>query len=45
MVLEEISSTEILKKAMEEGMITLEEDGILKVIEGVTCVSEVGRVA
>lgn len=45
MVLEETSSVDILKKAMQQGMITLEEDGILKTLEGVTSVSEVGRVA
>ena len=45
MILEEASSLDITKKALEQGMITLAEDGVLKVIEGVTSVSEVGRVA
>lgn len=45
MILEEASSLDITKKALEQGMITLAEDGVLKVLEGVTAVTEIGRVA
>lgn len=37
-------SSEIKEKAIEEGMITMEQDGILKVIEGETTLEEVQRV-
>lgn len=45
MILAGISSVEILHKAMQQGMITLEEDGIIKILENMTCLSEVGRVS
>jgi len=44
MILGDASSVEITKRALKEGMITLEEDGVLKVLEGITSVSEIGRV-
>jgi len=37
--------TEILKEAKRQGMITMQQDGILKVISGVTTIEEVLRVA
>jgi type IV pilus assembly protein PilB len=44
MILERASSTDIEKQAIEEGMITLKQDGYLKVIEGQTTLEEVLRV-
>ena len=45
LILEHASAAVIQKQAQEEGMITLKEDGYLKVAEGVTTVEEVLRVA
>ena len=45
LTLEHKSSGEIHKKAMEEGMLTLEQDGYLKVVEGLTTIEEVLRVS
>ncbi len=45
LILEHASSGDISKLAQEEGMITLKQDGYLKVAEGVTTVEEVLRVA
>jgi type IV pilus assembly protein PilB len=45
LILERSSATEIDKVAKEEGMISLKQDGYLKVTEGVTTVEEVLRVA
>ena len=42
---EAISEEEILKEARKEGFITMEEDGILKVLKGITSFEEVMRVA
>jgi len=44
MVLEHSSSAEVEKQAVEEGMITLKQDGYLKVLEGVSTIEEVLRV-
>ncbi len=44
MVLAKISSSQIKKAAQENGMKTLREDGILKVLAGVTTIDEVIRV-
>lgn len=44
LVLGEVSSDLIQKRAQKEGMITLKQDGILKAIEGVTTLEEVWRV-
>jgi len=44
-VLEHASAAEIQKIALNEGMITIKQDGYLKVIEGVTSIEEVLRVA
>jgi type IV pilus assembly protein PilB len=38
------SSVQIRDKAMEEGMISMEQDGLLKVLEGETTMEEVNRV-
>ena len=38
------SSSQIREKAVENGMVTMEQDGILKVLEGETTLEEVGRV-
>jgi len=45
LVLERRSSQEIEKVAVTEGMITMKQDGYLKVVEGVTTLEEVLRVA
>jgi type IV pilus assembly protein PilB len=39
------SEKEILKEARAQGMISMEEDGILKVLQGITSLEEVMRVA
>ena len=45
LILERSSATDIGNLAREEGMITLKQDGYLKVTEGITTVEEVLRVA
>jgi type II secretory ATPase GspE/PulE/Tfp pilus assembly ATPase PilB-like protein len=45
LIQERASAGDIQKQAIEEGMITLKQDGYLKVIEGITTVEEVLRVA
>jgi type II secretory ATPase GspE/PulE/Tfp pilus assembly ATPase PilB-like protein len=45
LILERSSATDINKEARAEGMITLKQDGYLKVAEGITTVEEVIRVA
>lgn len=45
LVLENASSGDIDKVAQEEGMVTMKQDGYLKVVEGVTTIEEVLRVA
>ncbi len=45
LILERSSASEINKQARLEGMITLKQDGYLKVTEGITTVEEVIRVA
>ena len=35
---------DIKKKAISQGMITMEQDGVLKVISGITTIEEVQRV-
>lgn len=44
MILERASTTDIEKQAVAEGMITLKQDGYLKVLEGITTLEEVLRV-
>jgi len=45
LILERASSSDIEKLARDEGMITLKQDGYLKVLEGITSIEEVLRVA
>ena len=45
LILEHAGASDIEKQAREEGMITLKQDGYLKVAEGVTTVEEILRVA
>jgi type II secretory ATPase GspE/PulE/Tfp pilus assembly ATPase PilB-like protein len=45
LILERASASDIEKMAKEEGMISLKEDGYLKVTEGITTLEEVLRVA
>ncbi|MBI2022367.1 Flp pilus assembly complex ATPase component TadA [Candidatus Daviesbacteria bacterium] len=45
LILERASSVEIERQAIEEGMITLKQDGFLKVLRGITTLEEVLRVA
>lgn len=45
LTLSRASSNEIEKQAVEEGMITMKQDGYLKVLEGITTLEEVLRVA
>lgn len=45
LILEMGSASEINKIACEEGMITMMQDGILKVIEGITSIEEVEKIA
>jgi len=44
LILEMAGESEIAKAALEDGMITMTQDGILKVTEGVTSMDEVWRV-
>lgn len=44
-ILKEPSETKIQEEAKRQGMITMKQDGILKVLEGVTSLEEVLRVA
>jgi type II secretory ATPase GspE/PulE/Tfp pilus assembly ATPase PilB-like protein len=45
LILQRSPASEIEKQAKEEGMITMKQDGYLKVLEGITTVEEVLRVA
>lgn len=45
LILERATAEAIEKKAVEEGMITLKQDGYLKVLSGITTIEEVLRVA
>jgi type IV pilus assembly protein PilB len=45
LILERSSSADIERTAKEEGMITMKQDGYMKVVEGVTSIEEVLRVA
>lgn len=44
MILARASQNEIKSKAMEQGMVTMREDGYLKAISGITTLDEVNRV-
>ncbi len=45
MVLERASTSDVEKEGIVEGMVTMKQDGYLKVLEGVTAIEEVLRVA
>lgn len=45
LILSHTDANEVERKAIEEGMITMKQDGYLKAIEGVTTIEEVLRVA
>lgn len=45
MILEHATSVEVEKHAVEEGMMTMKQDGYLKATEGITTIEEVLRVA
>lgn len=45
LILQRAAASDIEKKAREEGMITLKQDGYLKALEGITTIEEVLRVA
>lgn len=45
LIIEHSSSSDIEKLAVEEGMVTMKQDGYLKVLEGITALEEVLRVA
>ncbi|OGM18468.1 hypothetical protein A2686_02580 [Candidatus Woesebacteria bacterium RIFCSPHIGHO2_01_FULL_38_10] len=45
LILENASSADIERQAKTEGMITMKEDGYLKVLQGITTIEEVLRVA
>jgi type II secretory ATPase GspE/PulE/Tfp pilus assembly ATPase PilB-like protein len=44
MIKKQANTEEILRAALEQGMMTLKQDGILKVLQGLTDISEVRRV-
>jgi len=45
LIMARATSAEIQRKAIEEGMITMRQDGYLKALEGITTIEEVNRVA
>ena len=45
LIVEKASSADIQKQAMDEGMLTMKQDGYVKVLEGITTMEEVLRVA
>ena len=45
MILGNEHSSSLLKKAKENGFITMKEDGLLKILKGITTMSEVWRVS
>ena len=45
LVLKELSEVKLNEEAKAQGMITMKQDGILKVLEGLTSIDEVLRVA
>jgi type II secretory ATPase GspE/PulE/Tfp pilus assembly ATPase PilB-like protein len=44
MIKKQANTEEIFKEAMEQGMSTLKQDGLMKVLRGLTDISEVRRV-
>lgn len=45
MIVNRSTSAEIQRKAIEQGMITMRQDGYLKALQGLTTIEEVNRVA
>lgn len=45
MIVSRVSASDLQKEAMEEGMLTMKQDGYVKVLEGITTMDEVLRVA
>ncbi|AEG15543.1 general secretory pathway protein E [Desulfofundulus kuznetsovii DSM 6115] len=45
LILRRASTEELRREALKEGMVSLKEDGIQKVLEGITTISEIMRVA
>jgi type II secretory ATPase GspE/PulE/Tfp pilus assembly ATPase PilB-like protein len=45
MILKEADSKEIENQARKDGLITMKQDGYLKVLEGITTIEEILRVA
>ena len=45
LIVEKASSAEVQREAMSEGMLTMKQDGYVKVLEGITTLDEVIRVA
>jgi type IV pilus assembly protein PilB len=45
LILKRATSSEIQRKAQEQGMISMREDGYLKALAGYTSIDEVNRVA
>ena len=44
LILNKMSSTKMIEAARRKGMLTMREDGILKVLKGLTTLEEVHRV-
>ena len=44
LILEKASSTKLIESARSKGMLTMYEDGIIKVIQGITSLTEIHRV-
>jgi type II secretory ATPase GspE/PulE/Tfp pilus assembly ATPase PilB-like protein len=45
LIVSHATSNEIQRKAIEQGMITMRQDGYLKALQGLTTIEEVNRVA
>lgn len=45
LIMKRASSSEIQKVAQSEGMVTMQQDGFLKTLEGKTTIAEISRVA
>ena len=45
LIVTQATSADIQRKAMEQGMITMRQDGYLKALQGITTIEEVNRVA
>ena len=44
LIVNHATSAEIQRKAQEQGMVTMRQDGYLKVLQGITTIEEVNRV-